>query len=206
MKRPAKWLQALGNTRNGVFVVDASQRILTWNKGAEKLLGYTAAEVVNRPCYEVLSGCRRSGKLWCSPNCTVQRSLGRGHLLQDFDLLTSTKDGRSACVNVTVIGLPMKDSRLTVHLLRDLKRGRPKPEAEPPQTAAHWRATPFSALTRRELEILKLLARGRSTDEVAERLHISPFTVRNHVRNLLTKLSVHSRTGALSLALRRGLI
>ena len=204
MKRPAQWVEALGNTRNAVFVVDASQRILTWNKGAEKLLGYTAAEVVNRHCYEVISGCRRSGKLWCCPNCTVQRSTRHGHLLPDFDLLTSTKEGKNAWVNVTVIGLPKKKNPLTAHVLRNLRRR--QPEAASQDVPAHWQDGPLAALTRRELEVLKLVARGRSTAEMAERLCVSRFTVRNHIRNIFAKLGVHSRTGALSLALRRHLV
>ncbi len=204
MMRPAHWVEALGNTRNAAFVVDSSQRILTWNKGAEKLLGYSAAEVVNRHCYEVIAGCLRSGKLWCCPNCAVQRSTRRGHLLQDFDLLTSTKEGRSTWVNITVIGLPKKNNPLTVHLLRNLRRG--QPEAASQAVPARWQDGPLAALTRRELEVLKLVAKGRSTAEVAERLCISRFTVRNHVRNIFAKLSVHSRTGALSLALRQHLV
>ncbi len=204
MKRPAHWVEALGNTRNAVFVVDSSQRILTWNKGAEKLLGYSAAEMVNRHCYEVISGCRRSGKLWCSPNCAVKRSTRRGHLLQDFDLLTTTKDGKSTWVNITVIGLPKKNNPLTVHLLRNLRRG--QPEAASQAVPARWQDGPLAALTRRELEVLKLVAKGRSTAEMADRLYVSPYTVRNHVRSILTKLGVHSRTGALSLALRQHLV
>jgi len=57
-------------------------------------------------------------------------------------------------------------------------------------------------LTRRELEVLQLLADGLNTAEIAARLHISPRTQRNHVANILQKLSVHSQLQAVVMALR----
>jgi DNA-binding CsgD family transcriptional regulator len=61
-------------------------------------------------------------------------------------------------------------------------------------------------MTGRELEVLELLAQGRSTQEVADTLGISVLTVRGHVRRVLVKLGVHSRLEAVAFALRRGLI
>lgn len=61
-------------------------------------------------------------------------------------------------------------------------------------------------LTRRELEVLELLAEGMSNPEIAGRLHISINTVRNHVQNLLTKLGAHSRLEAVALGIRQGLV
>ena len=51
-------------------------------------------------------------------------------------------------------------------------------------------------LTSRELEILELLGAGETTRTISERLILSPHTVRNHVRNLLAKLCVHSKLEA----------
>lgn len=62
------------------------------------------------------------------------------------------------------------------------------------------------ALTRRELAVLQLLARGRSTASIAADLHLSANTVRNHIANLMPKLRTHSRLEAVSEATRRGLI
>ena len=59
-------------------------------------------------------------------------------------------------------------------------------------------------LTPREREVLELLARPCSTDEIAARLVISPHTVRNHVRNLTAKLRVHTKLEAVTLAIRNG--
>jgi DNA-binding NarL/FixJ family response regulator len=60
-------------------------------------------------------------------------------------------------------------------------------------------------LSAREIEILGLLATGRQNDDIAEQLHISPFTVRNHISNLLRKLHVDNRTQAAAYAIRNGL-
>jgi two-component system, NarL family, response regulator LiaR len=65
--------------------------------------------------------------------------------------------------------------------------------------------SPMSFLSARELEILGLLAAGRPNDDIASQLKISPFTVRNHVSNLLRKLDVENRTQAAAFAARHGL-
>jgi len=61
-------------------------------------------------------------------------------------------------------------------------------------------------LSTREVEILQYVARGLSNAEIAERLFISKFTVRNHVINLLEKLGTRDRTEATAVAVRRGLV
>jgi len=61
-------------------------------------------------------------------------------------------------------------------------------------------------LTARETEVLHLLAAGLSTDEMMSRLVVSIHTVRNHVRNLLTKLHASSRLEAVAVATRAGLL
>jgi DNA-binding NarL/FixJ family response regulator len=60
-------------------------------------------------------------------------------------------------------------------------------------------------LTRREREVLTLLAEGHDDAEIARRLVISPETVRTHVQRILRKLEVHSRLDAISLVARTGL-
>lgn len=61
-------------------------------------------------------------------------------------------------------------------------------------------------LTARELEIVALMAKGRSTAGMAEQLSLSPHTVRNHVRNILGKLGAHSKLEAVVVASRLGLV
>ncbi len=61
-------------------------------------------------------------------------------------------------------------------------------------------------LTERELEVLQLVAQGLSNRKIAEKLFISENTVKNHVRNMLEKLHVHSRMEAVLYAMRENLI
>jgi len=61
-------------------------------------------------------------------------------------------------------------------------------------------------LTSREKEILTLIAEGLNNKDMAERLNISLFTVKNHVSNIIQKLAVEDRTQAAILALKKGLI
>ncbi len=59
------------------------------------------------------------------------------------------------------------------------------------------------SLTKREEEVLDLLTKGLSNADIAEKLKVSKFTVKNHVSRILTKLKVSSRTEAVSLALHK---
>ena len=61
-------------------------------------------------------------------------------------------------------------------------------------------------LTSRELEVLKLVAKGKSNREIADELYISENTVKNHVRNILEKLHLHSRMEAVLYAVRERLL
>ena len=65
---------------------------------------------------------------------------------------------------------------------------------------------PTPRLTDRELEVLKLVAQGMSNREIAGQLFISENTVKNHVRNILEKLHLHSRMEAVVYAVREKLL
>ncbi len=78
------------------------------------------------------------------------------------------------------------------------------------QLAGAWRNEPSdasaSALTPREIEVLQLLAEGMTNQQVGARLGLSARTIKTHVQNLLVKLDVPDRTGAVARAFRLGLI
>jgi HD-GYP domain-containing protein (c-di-GMP phosphodiesterase class II) len=63
-----------------------------------------------------------------------------------------------------------------------------------------------AGLTQREIEVLRLLARGLSNKAIAERLVISPKTVGNHVEHIYTKIDATNRAGASSFAIQHGLV
>ena len=81
--------------------------------------------------------------------------------------------------------------------LASLVRQVPLSEAGDP-AAAH-----MGSLTARELEVLRLLANGSTTGEIARLLQISPMTVQSHVKNVLAKLGVHSKVEAVRARLAR---
>jgi DNA-binding NarL/FixJ family response regulator len=64
----------------------------------------------------------------------------------------------------------------------------------------------INELSERELDVLRLLARGLSNADIAERLYLSEGTVRNYVSSIFTKLGVTDRTNAAVLAIRYGVV
>ncbi len=67
-------------------------------------------------------------------------------------------------------------------------------------------STPFITLTERELEVLKLIAKGYSNEKIAEQLVISVGTVKGHVSNILSKLHLVDRTQAAAYAWKEGIV
>lgn len=67
-------------------------------------------------------------------------------------------------------------------------------------------ATPFMMLTERELEVLKLIAKGNSNEKIAQQLVISIGTVKGHVSNILSKLHLVDRTQAAAYAWQKGIV
>ncbi len=76
----------------------------------------------------------------------------------------------------------------------------------PPEVARSLDSWNRPDLTRRELEVLKLLASGASNKEIAGRIGTTEGTVKSYVINILGKLGVHDRTEAVTVALKRGII
>jgi DNA-binding NarL/FixJ family response regulator len=65
---------------------------------------------------------------------------------------------------------------------------------------------PNASVTPRELEVLQMLADGRTTREIASSMYISYATTRNHIQHILHKLGAHSRLQAVAVATRQGLL
>lgn len=86
-------------------------------------------------------------------------------------------------------------------------------EGRAEQLDARWRRAPdgdslapVARLTKRELEVLQVLVDGASTAQAATSLNVSVSTIRSHIKSILAKLGVHSRTEALAFTLRHQLI
>ena len=67
-------------------------------------------------------------------------------------------------------------------------------------------ADPYSQLTDREREVLKLLAEGHTTQQIADMLIVTPKTVEGHKTSLMAKLNIHNRTELVKYAIRKGVI
>ncbi len=110
-----------------------------------------------------------------------------GYMLKD----SSPRDLLRAIHNVSE-GKSSLHPDIALRVIQELNRPATLPPTEEP-------------LTERELEILKLVARGLSNDDIAERLVVSERTVRTHVSNILGKLHLANRTQAAIFALRQGI-
>ena len=202
----------LTNTADGVCAIGADGRIGFWNRSAERLLGYPAREVVGKPCCDVFVGRDPAGNRLCYQGCHVRTLVKRGEAVEHFAMATRTKAGRPVWLDISILTVPgsRDDATTIVHLFRDVTTAHEVEalvrehlaQAQPSSESGH----PPSDLTRRELDILRLLAGGASTRAMADKLHVSPATVRNHVQHILGKLGLHSRLEAAAYATRRGLI
>ena len=207
----AEPLDFLTRTADGVLGVDPHGRIVLWNDAAEKILGYSAREVLGKPCCEILEGRDPAGNRICHPACYVLTMVKQEEPVQNYDMETRTKAGKPIWLNISILVIPgsRRGLEVTVHLFRDATYLRRLQELIrdrgalpiPPSTNS---GTP--ELTRRELQILRLIAEGLRTEGVANKLNISEATVRNHVQNILTKLEAHSRLEAVALAMKHHLL
>ncbi len=115
------------------------------------------------------------------------RAGAMGYLLKD----ASPEELRAAIQDVYAGG-----SALPPHIASKVLRELNRPESKPAAS---------SALTGREIEVLKMVAYGQTNQEIANRLVISVWTVRTHLTSILTKLHLENRTQAALFALREGL-
>ena len=223
-----QWTSRFGTTNEALFVADETGRIRYWNEGAQRLTGYLESEVLGKRCYSVLCG-RRSGRLWCQPDCGVRRSVRRGALPSHVSVEVRSREGRHIPVGVAFLIRKERGRQFIAHLLQDASRqdklrqtlygvlrllqglggGRSRRTLSndplPARSPARTGGIDLSLLTRRELEVLRLLTDGLTTEDIAKQLGVSRFTARNHVQHTLRKLDVRTRTQAVAAALAQGL-
>jgi two-component system response regulator DesR len=110
-----------------------------------------------------------------------------------------------------ICGYILKDDDYVSHIetiIRDLAEGRLylSPQAYEALAQATHQVGDRDLLTEREQDILRLAQRGLPNPQIAQALHLSPGTVRNHLSAIYRKLGVHSRYEALAIAEERSLI
>ena len=139
-----------------------------------------------------------------------------GHLPEAriFGLTSFAADNKVfPAIKAGALGYLLKDSGPLelVQAIRQVHRGQPSLESSIASKVLFELAHPSKGqlttdpLTGREMEVLRLVAQGRSNREIAEKLVITDLTVSTHVSNILGKLHLASRTQAALFALREGL-
>jgi PAS domain S-box-containing protein len=203
----------LGRTADGVCAVGRDGRIAFWNRSAERILGYPAREVVGRRCCEVFVGRDASGNRLCYAGCHVLTLVEREEPIQHFAMATRTRAGKPVWLDISILVVPGAEAEgaTTVHLFRDVTAAMElerlvRERLAQDQPPALETGAPPPDLTRRELQVLCMIAGGSSTRAMADQLHVSPATVRNHAQNILAKLGVHSRLEAAAYAVRHRLL
>lgn len=101
-----------------------------------------------------------------------------------------------AGIEAAARGESMISAEVASTLFGRLRAAKPQPTSGAPS---------ISTLSAREIEVLRLIANGKPNEDIAAQLVISPFTVRNHISNLLRKLQLENRTQAAAYAIRHGL-
>jgi len=124
------------------------------------------------------------------------RAGASGYLLKDIPLDELADSVRAVNGGQSLINPSMAGKLLTEFATL----ARRDAEDEPAKHA------PAPKLTEREMEVLRLVARGMNNRDIAKELFISENTVKNHVRNILEKLQIHSRMEAVMIAVREKLI
>ena len=114
-----------------------------------------------------------------------------GYLLKD-----SSIDEVAQAVRVVAEGQSLISPSMAVKLIDEFKE----------MSRTDREQVPTPQLTERELEVLRLVAKGMNNRDVAKELFISENTVKNHVRNILEKLQLHSRMEAVMYAVREKLL
>ncbi|HLR62364.1 MAG TPA: response regulator transcription factor [Lentibacillus sp.] len=123
----------------------------------------------------------------------------QGYLLKEMD-----SDALIEAIKVVREGGSYLHPKVTHNLVQEYRRlADESMSATVSETGVEYHK-PLHLLTRRECEVLQLLADGKSNRGVAERLYISEKTVKNHVSNILQKMNVNDRTQAVVSAIRKG--
>jgi PAS domain S-box-containing protein len=195
-------------TDDAVFVVDPEFRIVHWDTRAESLTGFLAEEVIGRLCYEVVSAQGASGDCFDARVHSAMKLARIGQTVPGYDVRVLTRTSGRRWVNLSTLAVDSEQGPYLVHLMRDVQGAHESLEmarglirlSSGKTGAEKCRPVPrdVPALTGRQLEVLQLLAEGKSARDIGAELYLSQATVRNHIRALLQGLGAHSQLEALA--------
>lgn len=203
-------LDALALCAEPMFAMNERNRIVFWNKPIVRLLGWSYDDVVGKSCANIFAGDDEFGNRYCCENCPVMSLARRGDPIRQFRLSVKGKDEVVHRLDVASLRFvfPLSRRTILVHTVR--------PAVELEVSAAHAIVSEALAgphadarvreLTKRELEIVNMLAAGQTAREISMHLGISPLTARNHIQRVFEKLEVHSKAEAVSFAWRMKLV
>ena len=193
-------------TGDAAFAVDRGGAIVLWNSAAEKIFGYPTSTALGKRCWKLLSGQDLYGNRYCCERCPLREMALQHESVHGFQVLFRTAcDGRKrfsvSCLSV----FGSEGNGLLLHICHPPDEA---PEHHDNHHAANGHSANFQrgALTQRELEVLALLADGKTTQEIAANMCISQSTARNHIQHTLYKLHVHNRLEAVITGQHLGLI
>jgi len=195
--------------RFGACVAAADGKVTFWNRRAAEIVGLSASEVVGRPCEDVIRSIAAAGP-------STAADLPDEPSGESQDGLAEAASARAPLAVVPVALADPAGVGMLVAYLFDGSSAAGAPES-PGRTAAGSTALPASipdaasatrvgTLSPREKEVLRHVAAGARSEQIAEDLGISLHTVRNHVRGLRTKLGARTKLDAVVIAMREGLL
>jgi DNA-binding NarL/FixJ family response regulator len=121
-----------------------------------------------------------------------------------YVLKNTTRDELRRCLETVVAGRPYFGSKVAeVVLAKYMAAAKEKPKDDASEGS---RSVSPDVLSKREIEILKLVGQELTTQQIADKLFISPRTVENHRSKIMQKLDVKSTVGLIKYALKHGLI
>lgn len=192
--------QVVTSTCDPAYAVDRWGTITAWNEAASQLFGYRRREVLGRACWEVLHGCDVYGNVYCSEHCPLREQAFRGEPVHSFVMFYRGAGGE----RIAARGRPVRLGPGSLLFL--LSPAGPLDQVEPGSEVRTSGGYDTPLLSPRQREVLSLLAAGKTTGEIADRLAICESTTRNHIQAILARLKVHNRLQATVLARRIGLI
>jgi PAS domain S-box-containing protein len=200
-------------TGDAVYVVGPDYTIVHWGPNMEALSGVLSDEALGKPCYEAVVGEAEGGRPFCAHGCSVMHLAQEGRPVSSYEMRIRTRSGRRRWVSASNLTIETEVGPYLVHLLRDaqgthdtleMARGLIRLSSKEEAPAPIRQDVP--ALTPRQLEVLGLMAEGKSARDIGAELYLSQATVRNHIRALSQALGAHSQLEVLAKARGMGII